>query len=209
MHVHTNKRTYQLGFEKLEKGAPKNSIYLEILEYWNMTWRHRHSKLWVCSKSVRWEKDSFSKLSYIYLCTYLLHLCVHVCVCAQACHSAHVWKSENKFRSQSLSTTLWVVGIKIGLLSWWQIHLTAEPCQRHESKSAKTKCEKTASNILKWELFSQWFIAKCGTNPELNKELLGRCFGSVTCAQMAVASVQQPLMWLLFHRQSGERIIPT
>lgn len=145
MHVHTNKHTYQLGFEKLEKGAPKNILHLEILEYCSMTLGHRHSKLWACSKSVRGEKGSFSNLSYIYLCTYLLHLCVHVCVCTQAGHSAHVWKSENKF----LSSTLWVVGVKIGLLSWWQVYLTAESCQWHERKSAKTKCEETVANILK------------------------------------------------------------
>lgn len=169
MHVHTNKHTYQLGFEKLEKGAPKNSLYLEILEYCCMTWGHRHSKLWECSKSVRGEKGSFSDLSYIYLCTYLLHLCVDICACTQAGHGAHVWKSEKKIRSQSLSSTLWVVGIKIELLSWWQVYLTAESCQRHERKSAKTKCEETVANILKWELFSRWLIAKCGTSPESNK----------------------------------------
>ena len=169
MYACAHKHTYQLGFEKLEKGALKNSLYLEILEYCSMTWGHRHSKLWTCSKSVRGEKGSFCDLSYIYLCSYLLHLCVHICVCTQAGHSAHMWMSENKFRSQSLSSTLWVVGIKSVLLSWWQVYLTAESCQWHERKSAKTKCKETVSNILKWELFSRWLIAKCGTSPESNK----------------------------------------
>lgn len=133
MHVHTNKRTYQLGFEKLEKGAPKNSISLEILEYCNMTWRHRHSKLWVCSKGVRWEKDSFSKLSYIYLCTYLLHLCVHVCVCAQACHSAHVWKSREQVQKSvpiyyavGCRDQNWIIKLMANIFNRWAMSVAWE-----------------------------------------------------------------------------------
>lgn len=86
------------------------------------------------------------------LVTFIYALTAFVCVCQcvrtglSQCTRVEVREQVQKsvpiYYSVGCRDQNWIIKLMA-------IYLTAEPCQWHERKSVKTKCEKTVSNILK------------------------------------------------------------
>jgi hypothetical protein len=74
-----------------------------------------------------WKFYSFSQsVSHLFLCLFAVHIYVNVYGHA---HHDHTQKSKNNFEEpiQFSSSTVWIPGIKVGLLSWQPASLSYKP----------------------------------------------------------------------------------